>query len=67
MTSLTTKQRSVTIGDQYCKVHLTQAGMKTVWYASGEICGQFVQRKARSESAALQAWVDAANDVARRR
>lgn len=66
MTSLTTWQRSVTIGDQYCTVYLSQKGMRTVWYASGEIRGQMIQRQARSKDAALQAWVDAANDAARR-
>jgi len=65
--SLTTTQHSVTIGDQYCKVYVSQRGLKTVWRAGGEICGRYIEEKGRSARGALQAWVNHANEVYRSR
>jgi hypothetical protein len=57
-----TTEHTVMIGDHVCKVYVGQQGMKTVWYASGQICGQYVQVQARSKGAALSNWIADAKD-----
>ena len=58
--SLMTTEHIINIGDQHCKVYVSQGGFKTVWRASGEIRGRYIEVKARSARGALQAWVNRA-------
>ena len=56
-------KRFVTVGSKSYEVY-TQHTYKTVWKASGTFEGQYIEKKARSESAALRDWLETAKSRA---